>query len=66
MTKDEAKNTAKTNSARRPNGWYDVFQIIDTDRFIVSEDAQSYDRIGGHDRIDLRFIGRYVNGKIQK
>ena len=66
MTKNEAKNTASANSTRRPNGWYDVFQVIDTDRFIVSEDAESYDRVGGYDHIDLRFIARYVNGKIQK
>ena len=65
MTKNEAIETAKTNSIRRGGGWYDVFQVIDTDRFIVSEDAESYDRVGGHDRIDLRFIAQYINGKRQ-
>ena len=65
MTKNEAIETAKRNSTRRPNGWYDVFQVIDTDRFIASEDAESYDRVGGYDRIDLRFIARYVGGKRQ-
>lgn len=65
MTKNEAIETAKTNSTRRPNGWYDVFQVIDTDRFIASEDAESYDCVGGYDRIDLKFIERYVNGKRQ-
>jgi hypothetical protein len=65
MTKNEAIKTALSNSARRQNGWYDVFQVIDTDRFIVSEDAESYERVGGYDRIDLKFIGRYVNGKRQ-
>ena len=65
MTEQQATETAKTNSTRRPNGWYDVWQIIDTDRFIASEDAESYDRVGGYDRIDLRFVARYVSGKRQ-
>lgn len=66
MTKKEAQTTAQTNSARHPNGWYDVWKIFGTERFIVSEDASGNDLVGGYESIELEFVCRYINGKQKK
>jgi hypothetical protein len=65
MTRQEALDSAKQNSIRRSSGCYDVYQIIDTDRYLVGEDLSGNDRLGGYDQNDLRFVARYVAGKKQ-